>query len=355
MKILVLVNTDVSFSNPYVKTLMQGVCNQFEDVEWCSGLENFWNEKCFQFDIIHIHWPDAFVWSSGISFDEFNVSERFQLLKDKGVRVISTCHNVAPHYMNEETLTYKLYDVVYRMSHAIIHLGKYSLNLFQDKYPHVTHYLLAHHVYDTVYNSYPTRTEAVKKLRLNSDKLYILCLGAFRSDEERQMVAYLAARLKESDICFLAPSFMKIPKRRNFFCLIKPVLKYFYYKIRFPNIIFNGRWISDEMLVYYYGASSISLIHRLHILNSGNLPLGFLMRQVVVGPDMGNVGEILKTTGNPVFNPINNASLVGAIKEAQELANKQKGEKNFKYAMKNWNTALITKELYEIYKTEINK
>ena len=107
--------------------------------------------------------------------------------------------------------------------------------------------------------------------------------------------------------------------------------------------------------MYYYGASSISLIHRLHILNSGNLPLGFLMKQVVVGPNRGNVGYILKTTGNPVFEPTNNDSLLEAICKAQILVRGVKGEENFKYAMENWNTARISEELYHIYKTEINR
>lgn len=48
--------------------------------------------------------------------------------------------------------------------------------------------------------------------------------------------------------------------------------------------------------------ADIALLQRVKILNSGSLPLNFYFGNVVVGPDVGNVGEILKKTGNPVFN-----------------------------------------------------
>lgn len=355
MKILVLVKASLSAYNPYVQTLMQEISRLFPDVEWSVGIENFWTDKCFEYDIIHIHWPDVFIWYPCGFYNVGEIIGRLQLLKDNGVKIISTCHNLVPHYKDKGTLNYKLYDVVYGKSDAIIHLGKYSLDLFYNKYIHAMHYLMAHHVYDTIYTSRPTYVESIKALHLSFDKQYILCFGAFRNDEERRLVIYLAEKFKKKNICFLAPSFLAIPKRRNFLYLVKPALRHLYYKMRYSNIIFEKGWVSDAKLMYYYGASSISLIHRLHILNSGNLPLGFLMKQVVVGPNRGNVGYILKTTGNPVFEPTNNDSLLEAICKAQILVRGVKGEENFKYAMENWNTARISEELYHIYKTEINR
>ena len=37
----------------------------------------------------------------------------------------------------------------------------------------------------------------------------------------------------------------------------------------------------NKTLLYYFGASSVSLIQRVKVLNSGNVPLGFLMKNVV--------------------------------------------------------------------------
>lgn len=355
MKILVLIDNPLTFGNPYVRTLMQGISGLYSDVEWGYGVEELWTDKCFTYDLIHIHWPDALVWWAYGCHDEMDIVERFRLIKHYGVKLVSTCHNIVPHYMDKESLSYKLYGIVYRESDAIIHLGEYSLKLFQNCYPHATHYLMMHHVYDTIYTSQPSYADCIKALNLSLDKQYILCFGAFRNEEERQLIIQLAADLRKENICFLAPSFVVIPKRRNLIYLIKPILKYLFYKIMYPNIKISGHFVSDQELMFYYGASSISLIHRVHILNSGNLPLGFLMKQVVVGPDKGNVGDILKNTGNPIFDPSDSGSLVEAIFRAQVLVGKQKGLENFKYAMKNWNTSRISDKLYRIYKNEINK
>ena len=70
------------------------------------------------------------------------------------------------------------------------------------------------------------------------------------------------------------------------------------------------------------------LLQRTTILNSGNIPMAFYLEKVMVGPDTGNVGELLKKTGNPVFDIDNLSTLESCIQQALRLAKDGYGKKN---------------------------
>lgn len=330
--------------NPYVRTLINGINRQYSDVEWGYGISLFWNDECFNYDIVHIHWPHYLCHKlKTVDALEF----RLELLKEKGVKIVSTCHNLEPHYSGNPLLK-QAYDVVYKKSDCIFHLGKYSKELFSSKYPFVDNQLLLHHVYDDLYKEFPSREECLKKLNLDSAKLYVLCFGAFRSNEERNLIINLSNELRGKNIEILAPSFYKVVKRRNLICVLKSYLKYYFYKIRYKNIRFQNDFVKDSDLVYYYGAAFVSLIHRLKILNSGNVPLGFLMKKVIVGPKTGNVGIWLEETGNFTFDP-NNLNEISRVIE-YIIENKIDGISNYDYAITNLTTQNISNQLYQHYK-----
>ena len=114
-------------------------------------------------------------------------------------------------------------------------------------------------------------------------------------------------------------------------------------------------FVSDEDLPYYYAASDIALIHRKEILNSGNLPMAFYMGKVVVGPNVGNVGEILRETGNPTFDVNNIDSLEDSIKTAMRLKMHGKGGENKEYAQKKFTSEIVAEQHKKIYATLIKK
>lgn len=350
MKIYVAVDNPFNIKdNPYVRTLIEGINSQYNDVIWGYGLNEFWNNKIREYDIIHIHWPHYFktyIVNNKLSIIEFK--NRFDYLKKIGIKIVSTCHNLTPHYSNDK-LSIDLYDVVYSMSDCIIHLGEYSLSLFKRKFPITKNVILLHHVYDTIYPQLPSSDESIKALKLNRNKRYILCFGIFRDNEERKLIIQLSNYLKKRNISILAPSFIRIPKRRIFLYVIKPLIQYYYYKIKYRNIITTKYYVDDTTLLHYYSASSVSLIQRVKTLNSGNVPLGFLMKNVVVGPNVGNIGVWLKETHNPTFEPNNISSLFKAIDDA--MNDNLKGIENYQYALNQLSTKNISSQLYHYYKT----
>jgi glycosyltransferase involved in cell wall biosynthesis len=62
---------------------------------------------------------------------------------------------------------------------------------------------------------------------------------------------------------------------------------------------------------------------------------------------VGNVGEILRETGNFTFDPQHTETAVEALRKA--LDNIAKGEENKAYAMKHWSSDIIANQLLKHY------
>jgi glycosyltransferase involved in cell wall biosynthesis len=119
--------------------------------------------------------------------------------------------------------------------------------------------------------------------------------------------------------------------------------------LRYGLLLGNYGLVTNKLLSLQFAASDVVLIQRKKVLNSGNLPMGFYFGKVVVGPDRGNVGEILRETGNPVFDPDDENSVARAVREAFTLAEQGKGEENRLYAEKNWSPDICARAIVQAY------
>lgn len=332
-------------ANPYVSSLMKSIDAQFGDVEWGYGLGAFWTDKIFEYDIVHIHWPHMLVSEHSAA----ELEKRVSMLKRRNVKILSTCHNLEPHYSSNTD--YQLsYKIIYANSTVILHMGMFSLNLLKAKYPLVEHVVLPHQTQDLIYKEYPSKEDALSKLGLSRDQRYIICFGLFRNDEERKLIVDLSKKIGHKNVTILAPSFYRMPKGRNPVRKLPTLFKYLLTSLRYPKIKKCLRYVSDDILPYFYAAADIALIQRVKILNSGNVPLACLMKKVVVGPDFGNVGLLLDELGNPKFNPNDISSVERAVLQGLDDAHNGMGEKNFEYAKKNFSTSVIASKLHKYYK-----
>lgn len=346
MKVLITIG-EKQFPNPFVRLLANSIRRQGTEVV-CSSKE-FW-DNWEEYDIIHIQWPETLLKKSMTSIEELEL--HLQKIKQAGKIIIATCHNIHPHF-TKKPLWPLAYETAYRHAEAFIHLGGYSRDLFEKKYPRAHHVIIAHHIYDDIYsgNFMPSREEALKKLRLSPDFTYILCAGAFRDESERRIVRLVGKKLNGKKVKILATGFKRkmLLDSPKAWVRLKSYGKYLSMRIKYPNVICRGSFVDDQDLPYYYAAADIALIQRIDILNSGNLPMALLMGKVVVGPDAGNVGLWLKELGNPTFDPKKLSTIQGAIAEAYQLAAKGKGEENHAYAMENLSTDAIAKQYINFY------
>ena len=347
MKIFQLVDSPY-VGNPYVPTLMDGITKIDSTSRWGYGLDSFWSDDIYKYDIVHIHWPHMIV----NFFSDNNIISQYENklrhLKELGIKIVATCHNFEPHY-EKDTRKKDSYAITYGYADCIIHLGEYSLNLLKGKYPLAKHFLIPHHVYNQIYKP-ANKAESIENLGLNHSKKYVLCFGDFRDDEERRLVDCVLKHYLNQGIEILAPHYYRYVKRKNKLKMLYAWIMAKYKQSTTKGMHIYGKYISDDMLPFYYGASEICLIQRKKILNSGNLPMAFYMGKVVVGPRVGNVGQILEQTGNPTFEPDDINSLYQAIDKAMTLCQENKGVVNKKYAENNWTTEIVSYKLYSVYK-----
>ena len=269
--------------------------------------------------------------------------------------MVLTFHNLHPHYATG-TIVNDAYDAVYDMVDCFIHMGSYSLNLLKEKYPNANHVIIPHHVYNTLYKSIPAKDVAKKHIGLSSRHNYILCFGTFRHDEEREIAIRASEIMANQNYKIIAPAFSPYWfHRSDILSTAREFITNTRYRLKYKNIKITKGFVLDEDIPYYYAAADIALIHRKEILNSGNLPMAFYMGKVVVGPNVGNVGEILRDTGNPTFDIHDNDSLEGALKEAMTLAAQDKGEENRQYAINNLSSKIIAQQHKDLYQTLITK
>lgn len=324
--------------NPFVYSLTDYILKEYDDVEFFYNVELFDKDEVFSFDIVHIMWPSIFFYLGSSS----SYVDRLRLLRSRGVKIVSTCHNLIPYYIDDEDRQ-AFYKVTYQESDLIIHLGQFSMNLYQKELPDTRQIIIPHHVYDTVY------TDLCKFY--TGKKQFIACIGAFRDEEEICLVKMAGKALFRTRYYILAPSLLINAewKRRNKLALIIPFLKLVWLRLRYHIITFDKKWADNELLTKYMKMSCITFIPRIVNINSGNLTLGFLFGNVVVGANIGNIGVILRNTGNPIYNPRDKESLKMAIHEAIHLQETGKGSENKKYALEHWTTKAMAIKHYEAY------
>lgn len=347
MKVFMVHEDPWNAGNPYIYTLIEGIQKFHPESHVSWGREEFWSNDIYSYDIVHFHWPQTFMGRDPHS--QADLLQHIEKMKSYGVKIVATCHDLQPHYDQFADKAESM-KIVYSNCDAIIHLGEYSKTLFEKRYPNCVHLLIPHHLYDTVYTYFPSRKESLNYLGLPEDRTYILCFGAFRAKQERQLIIKLSKQLADKSIVILAPSFMTIWWRS--FRLLHKFFTKFYYQFRYNIYCTGSTWraVSDDALPYYFGAADVVFIQRLKILNSGNAMLPMLFGKVVVGPDCGNVGSLLKKWDYPVFS-VNDISQLGEIvKNSIELGKKGIAIQNRKRQLIEYSTKMIVEKLYEDYK-----
>lgn len=347
MRILMVTQSDTG-DNPFVNSLVSGLIACGNEVE--CGLHLFWN-SFENYDLLFFQWPELiFGWRKG-QIDIERLSRHFDRIKNTRVKTLITCHNLHPH--NNDETTVELYDLVYSKVDAFHHMGEYSYQLMKEKYPQKYHFVAPHHIADILWDNKFGSKDARKALSIPRNNIVISSFGAFRNLDEERLFVDLAKDFLGNKVTFLAPriSLGHLYNGRH----LNKTLVFLYKRISYMVLSIRAHgFLSQEELKMWLSASDIVFIQRKEILNSGNVPLAFSAGKIVVGPNLGNVGEILKKTGNFTFNPNDRASVKKAVQDAiNDVMNKtQLGAKNYQYSKDNWSTkrvcTLINNEIARI-------
>lgn len=359
IKALIVFREDKDTDNLFVPILCDAIGMAGIDVR-CSTKE-FW-ESDTTYDIIHFQWPEEAVgWTCNDPDIIRRLDERIKFFRSRGAHFVYTRHNVRPHYSNN--IINRAYDIIETESDVIVHMGHFSRDEFAAKHPGSRNVVIPHHIYENTYNESISMVSARQHLKLPQDAFIVTAFGKFRNREEIRMVLDAFRAWDEKHKLLLAPRLFPFSRSNNYGGnLFKKLTSRIGYHLLMPLLCrlwklragANDELIENADLPYYIAASDILFIQRIDILNSGNVPLAFLFRKTVVGPNVGNIGEILRETGNATFNPDDKASIVRALEEAQLLADEGQGNANYSYAKKFMNVRKIGQEYAQTYKDLVN-
>lgn len=345
--------------NLFVPILCDAIHTAGIDIR-CS-IQEFWSSET-AYDIIHFQWPEEIV---GVNCDDPDMirrlEERILFFRSQGAHFVYTRHNSRPHYANE--LIERAYLIIEKQSDIVVHMGRFSRDEFTTKYPKSRNIIIPHHIYEYTYREDVSIERARQYLNLPQDALIVTTFGKFRKYEEIRMVTRAFRAWKKEEKLLLAPRLFPFSRLNNYG---KNFLKRwgsrlgYYALMPLLNRLLRIRGgASDELidncdLPYYIAAADVIFIQRKNLLNSGNIPLAFLFRKVVIGPEVGNISELLHDTGNPTFHPDNKFDILRALNAACQLAEWGKGEANYSYAKENMNLDVVGKAYAEAYKKAIN-
>ena len=340
LKLRILFISDMSL-NPFIRTLAKGIASDAFRVD--SDINAFWDRQQ-PYDIIQIHWPEWFFYSSNENLPdkEFGeqLTETLRQWKKSGTKIVYTQHDERTHYVKGDEVRTNLFEIIESEADAIVHLGYFSKNRMLEcrRFSNKIHTVIPHHIFDTYFQRSVSQKEARKALDMDEKYKVILVFGAFRDDEEVLLIKNAFEQLDEQDKYLFAPSWYHDGGHRYSNRQIKP-----------EGNSWLGTGIVDwNMLPYCFAASDVVFIQRIRNLNSGNLPLAFLFNKTVVGPAIGNMTELLDNSNNFSFDPFDPASVTKALKKGLERAIYP--QVNESYAREHWTTYVICEQYRQFYR-----
>lgn len=327
---------------------------------------NAWINKSTGYEVIIIHWPEYLPGKnrkSEFEFLNFTI-ERLNYFK-KVSKIIYFVHNEKPHNTLNK-IHKKLYEAVIDSSDLIFHFSNFSKDLFKLKYKfNKKQFVLSHGNYINLDNGKFEKKKFFKQFKLNPTKKIVTTIGAIRNNKEMDILYNFSRQFLNQDCHFIyagqLAGFINKKSSIKFIYILETFIYKLFQKLKKNFRIFNlkkfstnirifANPISDDLLVSICKSTDILLIIRDNSLNSGNISLGFSFGCYVIGPEIGNIGELLKQNNNMVY-PINNIQYKNIVNQSLKNINSKIIENNKNTALKDWDWGKLAKEFYEILKS----
>ena len=312
--------------------------------------DDFW-EKQGDYDVVHLHFPEYLTFELQDAYkkgldDELiaRVAERLEYWAGRAKLVI-TRHVLLPHDALRDPMWEKMYEVFYRYADGVVHFAQASIDEFRERYQETKFYrgrapehaVIPHQNYTSLPNTM-SRAEARQRLGIAEGAKAMLVFGAIRNDEERELILNTFHATRQAGKVLLVSRWREKLAKVSWIRLkywIRDLTR-LYYKLH-PSYRFNYAFVEEEDTQIYLQAADVLFIPRLKVLNSGNITLGMTFGRVVVGPDSWDVGQLLRETGNPVFDPERPATAAAAMEEGFRLACAgEVGSANQRLALDEW-------------------
>jgi glycosyltransferase involved in cell wall biosynthesis len=327
--------------------------------------DEFW-EMNGDYDVVHLHFPEYLTFAIEAAYlqgltDELiaEVERRLDFWSSRSAIVV-TRHVLLPHDARFDPMWEKMYETVYRYADGVAHFANASVEEFRDRYratrfnrghaPH--HAVIPHQNYASLPNTVG-RDEARRRLGIDPSASVMLVFGAIRGGGERELVLDTFNGLRTPNKVLLVSRWREVLADVSWIRLkywIRDLTR-LYYRLH-PRFKFNYGFVEEADTQLYLNAADVLFIPRLWVLNSGNVTLGMTFGRVVVGPDAWDVGELLRATGNPAFDPDRPGTAVEAVERGFELARRgEVGAGARRLAMDHWRPEQCADMYIDLYRS----
>lgn len=325
----------------------------------------FWNMEG-EYDIVHCHFPEYLTYQiesaykSGLQDSLILETEKRLRYWAERSKMVVTRHVLLPHDALEDPMWERMYEVFYRYADGVAHFAQASIDEFRERYRDSTtfrgrepiHCIIPHQNYTSLPN-HLTRDEARERLGISIDANVMLVFGAIRNDVEKELILETFHGIRSKKKLLLVSRW-----REQLQKIAWIRLKYWvrdwtrhYYRLH-PSYHFNYGFVEEADTQLYLHAADVLFIPRLWVLNSGNVTLGMTFGKVVVGPDSWDVGELLRETGNPVFDPDRPETAIAAVEEGFRLAKEGRiGSLARERALSDWTIEKCAALYVDLYHT----
>ncbi|ACU06830.1 hypothetical protein FIC_00363 [Flavobacteriaceae bacterium 3519-10] len=272
-----------------------------------ASLDEFW-QPTKSYGLVVINWPEVFFgWKMNITDDEV-AKLNSALLRWNAIetQLLTFFHDEYSHFGRSANLNL-LFDLCYRRSDFLIHLGGYSKNKYTALYTDAQHYIIYHPLY-TDFQTDRDKNISRQKLGVSQDTYLVFVPGGIRKTEEIDYCLEVYRRLpvKNRQLIFQKTNFLARPRALKNFTDLKVWVYYLLHTKRFKlreNISFLQGFMDKDLLAAYFAASDVVIIPRTDILNSGNILLAAQFGKPMIGSGSGNMGELLRLLGQQCLPP----------------------------------------------------
>lgn len=328
--------------NLFITQLKESLVEHGQVSRITCGAEKLWAGPTDE-DILHIHWPEHLC--PGQSLSDLRRLRNALVEWAKQASIVVTVHNEYPHYRDTPFFR-AVYRLTYQHADGLVHMGDRSREIVRRRYSrsleNTAETVIPHGQYSW-YFSQDLAEGSRSEYGYSESDTVILSFGSIRRPEELELLlsGFEAAEIPNKHLLIAGgvvwPSRLSL---RHYRLWGRTLLR--------PVQLLSG-FIPHEKIPGLMSASDMLVIPRKHALNSGNVALGFTFGKVVVGPNIGVIGETLQATGNPTYEPDRPDTMGTALEHASSLAQSGKGRENWAYADKHWHWSDIANKHVKFY------
>ncbi len=278
-------------------------------------------ESAAKFDVIHLHWPEEQYRSYGSGLTEAKAASFLAKLdeqKRKGARLIWSVHNIAPHEYVDSGIDRMVYQEVIQRSDLIVHHCPASIDLLAAEY-RVPSSVPALVVPLGNYEGYPddiSRRDARERLAIPQDAIAYLHFGMIRGYKGMGTLiqAFRLARVKGKKL-IVAGHYTGEGGLKGKLQTLKLMLVDWFDR----DTRLHLKTIDDQDIQLYLRAADAVVLSHSRGLNSGVAVLGMTFGKLVIGPDIGCIGSVLRQGENLVYPANDVSALVRAMERVPSM------------------------------------